>query len=432
MSSSKEASPPPLLKIAIIGAGPAGCTLGLLLHQSRLPLHITIFELDSSLSSRGQGGTLDLHKDTGLRAIRALGLWTEFVALARLDGDSIQLYDWKKVRYLNVKSSARKTAVLRQGKPEIDRRELRELLVGSLPEGMVKWGCKFLGLKEESGNHELSFEHGFEKDFDLVVGADGAFSKVRPVLMKQEVCFSKIGGFTMAIPHAEERNPKAYKLVRRGSVFAFAQGKELIGQQMGDGSVSVTVWLRKDDERWMTTCGFDVRDGDAVLEDLKRELMGWHPKLTTLLEGVDPSTVEARSLFQLPVGARWESKRGITMIGDAAHLMTPFIGEGVNAGMRDAHDLANCIIDSLRRNATRKDILDAIAAAEQEMMKRVAKVQLRTDNMKDLMLFTEGAPRTVIEKYIIRALSDDLNRVSLASVKLLVNTYFAIFKIIKK
>lgn len=427
-SSTTKDSPSPIsspFKVAIIGAGPAGCTLAGLLLRANLNISVTIFERESSLTSRNQGGTLDLHKDTGLRAVRALDLYSAFVQLARFDGDSVQIFDKRKIRYLNVRSSETKGSVLAEGKPEIDRAQLRQLLVDALPEETIRWGCDFQGVRGEGEKRELVFEHGVERGFDLIVGADGAFSKLRNVMMEQKACFSRVGGFTMAIPDAEAKYPAIYKLVRRGSVFSFAEGKELIGQQMGDGSTSVTVWLRKDEESWMRSCGFDVKNGEAVKKGLEKEFEDWHPHLLALLRAVDPTTVSARSLFHLPIGARWEPKRGLTLIGDAAHLMTPFVGEGVNAALRDALDLANCIIEALRKG---KDVLEGIEKAEDEMMRRVTKAQLKNEDMKNLMMFSKGAPRKVIEKYILRALADDLNRVLLAIAKVVVYSYFFCFK----
>jgi predicted NAD/FAD-binding protein len=81
MSNSKRYT------IAIIGAGPAGCTLARLIQCSKAPIDVTIFESEASLSSRGQGGTLDLHTDTGLAALRKGELYDEFLKYARFEGD---------------------------------------------------------------------------------------------------------------------------------------------------------------------------------------------------------------------------------------------------------------------------------------------------------------------------------------------------------
>jgi 2-polyprenyl-6-methoxyphenol hydroxylase-like FAD-dependent oxidoreductase len=345
----------------------------------------------------------------------------------------LQLFDKSKTRYLNLPSSE-KNAVFAQGKPEIDRVQLRKLLLDKLPPDTIKWGFKFLSLTPTTSPGEISlqFEHGIEAGYDLIVGADGAFSKVRSALTDTKVEYSRIGGFTASIFDAEAKYPAVYKLVRRGSVFAFGEGKELIAQQMGDGRLSVTVWLRKDSSNWQQELGFDIHNGESVLQGLKEMFGGWDPELLAILEAVDLGSIEARSLFHLPIGERWESKRGVTLIGDAAHLMTPFVGEGVNAAMRDSLDLAHHIIASINQGQKKEEILDGIGNSEELMMKRVERVQRKTEDMKNLMLFTDGSPRSTIERYILRSMSDEVNSLVLAVVKMAVYSYFFFFKLFHK
>src|ERR1700753_4108868 len=68
------------------------------------------------------------------------------------------------------------------GRPEIDRYQLRQILLNSLQPGTVKWKCRLRKVDEERGMINLHFDHGIETGFDLVVGADGAWSKVRPLV----------------------------------------------------------------------------------------------------------------------------------------------------------------------------------------------------------------------------------------------------------
>jgi 2-polyprenyl-6-methoxyphenol hydroxylase-like FAD-dependent oxidoreductase len=75
-----------MFKIAIVGAGPAGCTLATLLQVADIPIEITIFESDLTADVRSQGGTLDLHTDTGLAALKKAGLYDAFLEYARFDG----------------------------------------------------------------------------------------------------------------------------------------------------------------------------------------------------------------------------------------------------------------------------------------------------------------------------------------------------------
>lgn len=129
------------VKIAIIGAGPAGCMLARLLLRDNIP--VTIFKSEASIETRDQGGTLDLHDDTGLAALKEAGLYDEFLKYARFDGDALQMCDKYMCRYLNLKSS-QDGGWFSQRKPEIDRAKLRQILIGSLAPDTVRWGCRLL------------------------------------------------------------------------------------------------------------------------------------------------------------------------------------------------------------------------------------------------------------------------------------------------
>ena len=128
--------------------------------------------------------------------------------------------------------------------------------------------------------------------------------------------------------------------------------------------------------------------------------------LLNLIEAAD--TMEApRSLFMLPVGFRWDNKPGVTLLGDAAHLMTPFAGIGVNLAFEDAMKLAHAIIDASKD--TRDDALAVkIAEYEEEMFRRMKKAQQLTNGAMQDMMFTKDAPRSSIESWSTRMVSEHM------------------------
>lgn len=203
------------------------------------------------------------------------------------------------------------------GRPEIDRPRLRELLYDSLAEDTVKWNHKLQRVDEDLSLH---FANGnVEKGFDLIVGADGAWSHVRSRLTDTKPYYSGIAGHSFSIPDAEKTHPDLYKLVNRGSLFAWSDGKSIIAQQMGDGSLNVGTYTLRP-ESWQKECGYDVHDGKAVKEACRKEFEGWHPRLVAYTQEAEDHVVP-RDLYMLPVGMRWEHVRGVTLVGDAAHLM---------------------------------------------------------------------------------------------------------------
>ncbi|KAF2735669.1 FAD/NAD(P)-binding domain-containing protein [Polyplosphaeria fusca] len=390
-------------KIAIIGAGPGGCMLARLLQQNSIPC--TIFEGEKSIDYRSQGGTLDLRAKTGLAAIEKAGLWAEFQKHARYDGEALLVCDKKQTTWVRRSPSKQGERNAIHEAPEIDRVQLRRLLIESLPADIVRWGYR---LDRVEPDLSLHFENGqTERGFDLIVGADGAFSKVRNFLTSEKPFYSGIGGFMFNIPDAANTSPESYKFVNRGSVFAYSDLKNISGQQLGDESLSVSTWGVKDED-WMSTRDYDIKDLEAVKTALKREYQDWSPDLLRLIDNVHGHFMP-KSLYMLPVGLRFDHKRGVTTLGDAAHLMTPFAGVGVNTAFFDAMLLTEQIIEYSRSSQV-KDLDEFILEYEAKMWESAKKAQeLTYETMKDMML-TPDAPRATIESWICRHMKDSSPR----------------------
>lgn len=131
-------------KLAIIGAGPAGCVLARLLLKTSA--QVTVFEAEKSFDARGQGGTLDLHEDTGLLALRECGIYDDFLKYARFDGEAIKLCDKSMLNYINFGGT---TATNSRGRPEIDRQSLRKILLDSLPAHQIRWNHRLRSVTED-------------------------------------------------------------------------------------------------------------------------------------------------------------------------------------------------------------------------------------------------------------------------------------------
>lgn len=380
--------PSPTLNIAILGAGPAGCMLArlLLLSPSSFSLNITIFEAESSPNFRSQGGTLDLHEGSGLTAIKAAGLYDEFLKQARFDGAALKLLDKTGKSWLNVSAST-------NGKPEIDRAVLRLMLFESLPGDMVKWGKKLVEIDEE---RKLHFADGSEEEgFELIVGGDGAWSRTRRYLDREIVpTYAGVTRYWSTIPDAKINTPKLYNFVNRGGVFSFSDGKSLMAQQMGDGHIDVSAMRAEPLEESVVT---------ATVKEVCQHYSDWSSELRAFLESSEP-IMTRKPLYELPIGWKWTHKDGVTLIGDAAHLMTPFAGEGVNLAFIDAMKLSQAILST-------KDVSnleESIRIYEKDMFKRASKAQAMTSGMKGDMFFTKGAPRTSIESWLVRRISYDI------------------------
>jgi len=386
------------LRVAIIGAGPAGCTLAVLL-QEKPSIHVTIFEAEASADARGQGGTLDLHTATGLAAIKRAGLYEEFQRKARYDGEAMVLADKTLRRYISVGGTTKETS---RGRPEIDREDLRHMLLSKIHDGTIKWGHK---VRSISDDNTIYFDTHAESGFDLVVGADGGWSKVRPLLSTVTPSYSGIGSVRLQISNAKTTAPEVYALVNHGSFFTASDGKMITAQELSDGSIQVGFHATQP-ESWIKDAEFDTNDVAAVKRHLLALHADWAPVYRTMITAADDDQPWIRNLYHLPVGHRWPSKGSMTLIGDAAHIFTPFAGEGVNLAMSDSMRLADAILATA--NESKSTLSRNIKIFEEEMFVRAAKSAGITFKLMSCMFFTEGAPDSVVEEYICAAMSDDV------------------------
>lgn len=359
------------ISIAIIGAGPAGLTLARLLHLSKANIKVMVYELDTSEHSRtDQGGSLDLHTNTGLAAIKKCGLWEGFLQHARYAGDEKTIADKNATVLVHVGGREGGTF----DRPEIDRKELRKVLLDSMPPGCVRWGMK---LEKVNENGTLNFDgvEEVEGPFDLVVGADGAWSKVRARLTDVKPVYSGISGYEMAIPDPEKTCPHVLEMVGKGSYFTTSDAKFLNAQRVGDGSLRTRSWFRCPEGEAKEV--LDKYGKKKTLEMVLERYSGWAPEVVEFLRQGDLATLTEWTLYELPVGKTWEHREGFTLIGDASSLATPFSGEGVNKAMEDAMELAQLIEKSLD---VEEDLtLDhAVTLFEQALFFRSKRLQRKT------------------------------------------------------
>ena len=374
---------PPSPRIAIIGAGPAGLTLARLLHAFEIRVDITVYERDALPTSRpDQGGSLDLHTETGLAAIRACGLWDEFEKHARYEGQELIFVDKNSTKLVHVKSLAGE-----RERPEMDRKKLKEVLLESLPEGCVRWGMRLREVTEE-GILRFDAKEEVEGPFDLIVGAEGAWSKVRDKVCDVKPGYAGVCGFEMDIPHPEKTCPHVDNMVGQGMYFGSSDRKMLNAQRMGNRSIKTRTWFTCPEGEAKET--LEKYGKEKIREKLLERYADWAPEMTEFLRQADLSTLRLWHVYELPVGCKWEHKKGFTLIGDAASLSAPFGGDGVNKAMKDALDLAELIEKSQLPDA---DITldEAVLIYEEMMFPRAEKLQAMAMENKQTM-FGPTAP----------------------------------------
>lgn len=350
------------MHVTIIGAGLGGLTLARVLHVNGIPS--TVYEAEESPSARTQGGMLDIHDYNGQIAVEAAGLMDEFQrlvlpgrqAMRVLDSDGTVLFE--------------KGDDGTGGRPEVQRADLRQMLLDSLPSGTVRWGCKVTGVEGRT----VTFADGGTVAAEVLVGADGAWSRVRPLVTDAKPEYTGMSFVETYLYDADTRHPDVAKAVGGGSMFAPGKGKGIFAHRESGGTLHAYVEFSRPLE-WFDDLG-----------RITGEFEGWAPELTKLITESDTEPV-FRPHYALPPEHRWERVPGVTLVGDAAHLMAPN-GEGANLAMLDGAELGKAL-------AT-KDVETALAEYEEAMFVRAAHTAADSEEMVQ-SLFGDEPPQKLLD-----------------------------------
>ncbi|NCD70033.1 FAD-dependent oxidoreductase [Mucilaginibacter agri] len=346
-------------KIAIVGGGPGGLTLARLLQMQGA--NVKVYERDANRNARAQGATLDLHEESGLAALREAGLMDAFKANYRPDADKMRIMDKNAIIIFDDHAGD----IRPLDRPEIDRGPLQNILLDSLQPDTVVWDSHFVDISKEGDQWQLNFKNGQTVTADIVIAADGANSKIRPYITPIKPFYSGVTAIEGAVYNAATVSPTMHNLLKGGKIFAMGNEQSLILSAKGDGSLNFYASFKKD-ESWSRDCGIDFTDKAQVLAWFKTEYAGWDTIWYELFENASAAFIP-RVMYCMPLDQTWESQSNLTMLGDAAHLMPPFAGEGVNMAMLDALELSRCLLNSDFENTQQ-----AIAAYETQMRERAS------------------------------------------------------------
>ncbi|MFD4669660.1 FAD-dependent oxidoreductase [Lentzea sp. NPDC058450] len=339
-------------EVTIIGAGVGGLTLARVLHVNGIKS--TVYEADASPTARTQGGQLDIHEHNGQIALAAAGLTEEFHAIIRPGAEAHRVLGSDGTVLLDLADDGT------GHRPEVLRGDLRRILLESLPEGTVKWNHKVTAISSlGGGRHEITFADGTTATSDLLVGADGAWSKVRPLLSDAWPEYYGTSYVETYLYDADTVHPAAAKAVGAGAMSAPTPGKGIQAHRESGGVLHTYVALERSSE-WFAE--IDFTDPAATTAAIAAEFEGWAPELTALItDGQTPPVL--RPINALPGDHRWERVPGVTLLGDAAHVSPPN-GEGANLAMLDGAELGRFL-------ATHPgDVEAALAAYEAELFPR--------------------------------------------------------------
>lgn len=349
-------------KIAVVGGGPGGLTLARLLQMKGAT--VKVYERDINKDARVQGTTLDLHEASGLKALREAALLDAFKKHYRPGADRMIIVNEKaEIFFSDHEIKPKEDFGSEHFRPEIDRGPLRKILLESLQPGTVVWDSQFISMQKQDEGWLLHFKNKTVAYADIVIGADGSNSKIRPYITPIPAFYSGISGVLGSILNPQATVPHIHTLLKDGKIMAFGAGKSFTVATKGDGSIAFYLSYKTSEHRIKN---LDVSDKSQMISWFKNDFAEWGELWRQLIENAETAFM-AIPIYCMPLNQTWEALPNLTMLGDAAHLMPPFAGEGVNMAMLDALELS----DSLCSEKF-SDIQTAIASYENQMRKRAA------------------------------------------------------------
>lgn len=368
-----------LKHIAIVGGGPGGLMLGLLLQ--RQGFSFTIYERGYQNMHSDRGGSLDIHDDSGQLPLKEAGIFEDFRKHARYEGEDTRIVN-KDGEILYDEDADGEG-----NRPEIDRGKLCDIIMEQIHPENIKYGFKFEKLiQRDNGEVELVFENGTTVMTDLVIGADGAFSQIRSYLTNAKPEYTGISMIEMNSD--EDEHPDLLKFNKNGKLIGLGGDQAILGQRNGDGRIMAYISFKTKYEKLDEYRNLSL---DALKERLLAEYSDWDSELQNYI-AYSYDDIKFRRIYKLPIGLTWATQPNITIIGDAAHLMSPFAGEGVNMALYDAYILAESFKNF-------NNLTEVLKAYEQQMFE-ITKVHAKESQDNLEIFFSENGAEKMAQFFL--------------------------------
>ncbi|WP_037310668.1 FAD-dependent oxidoreductase [Amycolatopsis orientalis] len=363
-------------RIAIIGGGTGGLCLAQGLRKAGID--VSVYERSRTRTERLQGYRVHInpHGSAALRECLPSGLWERFLATTGTTNGAFTFLTERLNELMVIDSELTWSPDPASSHHSVSRISLHQVLSDGL-DGVLRHDKEFVGYRREGDVVVCEFADGSTVEADLVIGADGANSRVRkqflPEATRVDTGIIAIAGKHPLTEEARKRLPArltdgpAMVMPRTGAGL-FSAPHELSGAVsvndetagydpvLFDNTASYVMWaFAADDRRY--PADLSSRDGEALRSLVLDLIDGWDPAFKELVAGSPAGTVSRLPIFTSKPVAPWPTSN-ITLLGDAIHSMTPFRGIGANTALRDAQLLCRNLVAAQRTGAVRAAVAD--------------------------------------------------------------------------
>jgi salicylate hydroxylase len=346
------------LSVGVVGGGIGGLTAALSLLRAGLDVHV--YEQASRLSEVGAGVQVSPNAS---RVLHGLGL------AGALAASGVKPVAWHQRRWddgrtlLRAPLAEELEAVYGFPHYQMHRADLLGALAAALPADRIHLGHRLTGITDHGDGVQARFAGGRQARFDVLVGADGIHSAVRQLLFgPDDARFTGCVAYRAVVPadrlrHLDlEVTAQIWMGPGRHFVHYFISGRRLIN------FVAVV-----EQDRWTRESWTDR----AATTDVQAAFAGWHPQVRELIGAADE--MYGWALFDRPPMPRWSAGR-VTLLGDAAHAMLPFMAQGAAQAIEDGATLTT-LLRPLRHDAGAVEVAAALSGYEQARLPRTSRLQ---------------------------------------------------------
>jgi salicylate hydroxylase len=345
-----------MTRVAIIGGGIGGLTAANALR--RAGIEVSVYEAAGELKEIGAG--VALHANA-MRVLRFIGVEDAVRKIAGKTDYSVTK-DGITGRIISQTSRAKHAELHGIAPATVHRADLLDVLAAALPEGIASLSKRCVSVESGESSAVARFADGTEVEADVIIGADGIHSAVRTSLFGPDaprftgkICYRSV------IPTANVRASALSDVAADNGQWLGPHGTIVLYPLRGEELINVVCHYDDDTyrhESWVTEC-----ERAEVLE----RYAGWHESLLRLFEAGD--TWYKWALYDRDPIPRWTKGR-VTLLGDSAHAMLPYLGQGACQALEDGAVLANAL------SASPSDPVDALAAYERVRRPRASSVVL--------------------------------------------------------